>query len=338
MTRPLVSIVTPTYNQEAYLGQCIESVLSQTYSHWEQIIVDDGSTDATDGLVRRYTDARVRYIRLPHRGLSALADTYNGALAAARGDIIAILEGDDLWPVDKLEVGLRPFSNQRVLLVWGRAKLIDEAGQVIGERTSIRGGAGSQTFSSREIYARLTRRNVLTPTITVMLRRDALDRAGGFTQGGSSLYVDLPTWLRVLAISDGDVCFVNHVLGFYRVHASQTTQRHRRGMAADHLSAVLDLEREVDPRALRAVGWDAEMRRRAIVAGHLGAGMAELESGCYGAAKACFASAWTTASGAADRAKAALGIASALSRVDLFGATLRARDAVLEAVDQSARK
>src|SRR5688500_377534 len=98
MKSPLVTIVTPAYNQKRYIAECVESVLAQTYPHWEQIVVDDGSTDGTPEIVESYRDPRIRCIRLPHRGLAALGESYNTALAAARGELVAILEGDDLWP------------------------------------------------------------------------------------------------------------------------------------------------------------------------------------------------------------------------------------------------
>src|SRR5258707_3339207 len=100
MAPPLVTILSPAYNQRRYIGQCIESALSQTYPQWEQIIVDDGSTDGTREIVAEYGDPRIRLICLPHRGLGALAQSYNAALAAARGSLVGILEGDDAWPAD----------------------------------------------------------------------------------------------------------------------------------------------------------------------------------------------------------------------------------------------
>ena len=98
MNAPLVSILTPAYNHARFVGPCIESVLSQTYANWEQIIFNDGSTDNTGEIVKRYSDRRIRYYRQENQGIEKLAKTYNRALAEARGSIVVILEGDDLWP------------------------------------------------------------------------------------------------------------------------------------------------------------------------------------------------------------------------------------------------
>src|SRR5688572_16895965 len=117
---PLVSIITPTFNQARFIGPCISSVLAQTYTNWEQIIVDDGSTDETAAIVRSYTDPRIRYMRQEHVGILALAATYNRGLQAARGPLISILEGDDLWTADKLETLVPKLEDRDVVLGYGR--------------------------------------------------------------------------------------------------------------------------------------------------------------------------------------------------------------------------
>src|SRR5258705_9845475 len=102
MAPPLVTIISPVYDQEQYVARCVESTLAQSYRHWEQVFVDDGSSDRTLEILATYRDPRIRVLTLPHRGLAALAASYNAALAATKGSLIAILEGDDRWPPDKL--------------------------------------------------------------------------------------------------------------------------------------------------------------------------------------------------------------------------------------------
>ena len=93
--RPRFSIIIPIYNEEAYLREAIDSVLAQTVSDWELLLVDDGSTDASAAICADYaaSDARIRMLRQPNRGLSAAR---NAGLAAAKGEWIAFLDGDDL--------------------------------------------------------------------------------------------------------------------------------------------------------------------------------------------------------------------------------------------------
>ena len=77
ITSPKVSIITPTYNHEKFIGQCVESVLAQTYPNWEQIIIDDGSTDRTGEIVAQYKDERVKYIRQDNLGIWRLSKRVN---------------------------------------------------------------------------------------------------------------------------------------------------------------------------------------------------------------------------------------------------------------------
>src|SRR5947207_2132870 len=83
------SIVTPTYNHERFIGACIESVLAQSYTNWEMIIVDDGSTDNTWNILQYYTkiDARIRPFHQENKGIWCLAETYNFALQHSRGEM-----------------------------------------------------------------------------------------------------------------------------------------------------------------------------------------------------------------------------------------------------------
>ena len=71
-----MSILTPTFNHEKYIAECIESVLNQTVKEWEMIIVDDGSTDNTHRIVKQYNDPRIIYIRKPHKGLGSLGENF----------------------------------------------------------------------------------------------------------------------------------------------------------------------------------------------------------------------------------------------------------------------
>src|SRR5438309_545799 len=121
-----VSVLTPTYQQADFLPACLASVSSQTSTNWEQIIVDDGSLDATSDIVAAQRDPRVRYVRQEHVGIWHLANTYNRALELAQGDLIAILEGDDVWLPHLLETLTPSFADEDVVLSYGVAGVMRE--------------------------------------------------------------------------------------------------------------------------------------------------------------------------------------------------------------------
>jgi len=98
MTTPLVSCIVPVFNGERYLGEALDSILAQTYCPLEVAVVDDGSTDGTAAVVASYGD-RVSYLRQPNAGPAAAR---NRGLGAARGELIAFLDADDLWHPEKL--------------------------------------------------------------------------------------------------------------------------------------------------------------------------------------------------------------------------------------------
>jgi glycosyltransferase involved in cell wall biosynthesis len=326
MGQPLVTIVSPCYNQERYIAACAESALAQTYPSWEQVFVDDGSTDETCRILDSFRDSRFRVVRRPHRGLGALAEAYNVALAESRGSLVAILEGDDRWPPDKLAVQVPVFDDPSVILSWGHAGLIGDAGEQLSPRAFARSSRAPARVSTRAAFRRLTRTNFLIPSVTVMVRRAALDSIGGFRQSGSGLFVDLPTWLWLTAVHEGHVTFVNEVLGIYRVHQAQTSQRKRLEMAAEHSSVVQAVVAELDKTTLSRIGWDGSSKRRAETRAYLSRGEAFLTLGEYRAAYEEFRAGLSHASDATDRVFALAGLASAGTRVNLVKAAFALRE------------
>src|ERR687894_2072239 len=99
----LVTVVIPCYNQAHFLGEAIESVLSQTYPHFEIVVVDDGSTDNTSEVASGYPPDKVRLIRQENKGLSAAR---NAGLGRSGGEYVVFLDSDDRLLAEALEVGV----------------------------------------------------------------------------------------------------------------------------------------------------------------------------------------------------------------------------------------
>ena len=96
---PLVSIIIPTYNSASFITEAIDSCLMQTYTKFEIIVINDGSTDNTDEVVLKYID-KITYIKQENAGA---ARARNLGIAEAKGDYIAFLDADDLWSEDKIQ-------------------------------------------------------------------------------------------------------------------------------------------------------------------------------------------------------------------------------------------
>ena len=126
----LVSIIMPSYNTGKYIAESIASVMAQTYTDWELIIVDDASTDNTDDIVATAIHSRIRYLK--NEKNSGAAVCRNRALREARGKWIAFLDSDDLWASDKLEKQIAFMEKNGYAFSYTRYGEMDEKGQKTG--------------------------------------------------------------------------------------------------------------------------------------------------------------------------------------------------------------
>src|SRR5437762_7674264 len=124
MSDVLVSVILPVYNRESTIARAIESVLAQTYRHFELIVVDDGSTDGTARVVESF-DSRIRVVAQPHAGAYAAR---NRGLRSAHGELIAFADSDDAWLPDRLESQLPLMARPEVGLVFADANHVIPCG------------------------------------------------------------------------------------------------------------------------------------------------------------------------------------------------------------------
>jgi glycosyltransferase involved in cell wall biosynthesis len=221
MTKSLVSILTPTFNHEPFIGECVKSVLNQTYKQWEMIIIDDGSTDGTPDIIRRYADPRICYVRNDHHGIERLGETYNQALSMAKGEFIVPLEGDDMIPPDRFEVQLPSFEDPGVVLSHGGYAYLYDKRMVVYPPLF-----GTRLLNNEpcgEILRLLLHGINPIGSQSVMIRKSSLLEIGGFVQPGYLPLVDYPTWM-ILALT-GRFAFTPRVLGYWRRHPGSITMQ-----------------------------------------------------------------------------------------------------------------
>jgi glycosyltransferase involved in cell wall biosynthesis len=196
---PLVSIILPTYNNPHNLPEAIESILHQSYTNFELIIVDDGSTDMTGALLAGFTDPRIIVIRHPEN--YGVARAYNSGLGASRGTLIGFIGSDDAWVPEKLAEEIACFSN-----------LPPEYGMVYSDMWELDTAGNCQYLQSPEISGPETiNKNSADYQVyclgngPALIRRDFLDLAGAFDEQ-FRCFVDLDLFIRL-----SRVCLFHHI-------------------------------------------------------------------------------------------------------------------------------
>ena len=131
--KALVSIITPLYNSEAFIGETILSILSQTYSNWELLLIDDCSTDNTVGIAHSFISENKNITLIRNEINQGAAVSRNKGIMAAKGDYIAFLDADDLWKPQKLEKQIVFMQNQDCDVCFCSYEQIDEYGKPLNK-------------------------------------------------------------------------------------------------------------------------------------------------------------------------------------------------------------
>jgi glycosyltransferase involved in cell wall biosynthesis len=210
----LVSVIIPSYNMGRYLPKSVASVLGQTYSNFEVIIVDDGSSDDTQEVVRQWdNEPRVRVHRQANGGLS---HARNQGIAHSSGPFIALLDADDIWLPQKLSRQMLLFRDRpQVGVVFSGYERMDDQEQFLpmGPTAMYRGKVSGRLFIENFV-----------PASSAVVRRECFERCGGFDvelRTGE----DYEMWLRLSAKSEFD--FVPEPLMRYRIWGGQMSRDYR---------------------------------------------------------------------------------------------------------------
>ncbi len=252
MPSPLVSVVISNYNYGRFLPAALDSVLRQTYTALDVIVVDDGSTDESAEVLARY-DGRVRILRQKNAGVSAAR---NAGILASRGEAVAFLDADDVWDHDKIAAQVERLSKAPVGLVYCGIEFIDAQGGSLG--VDVEGEEGRIVVP----HALLRAKTVRTGS-SALVRRVCFDTRGLFDVKLSTS-ADWDMWRRI-------ACFVRRGDGAaaaaqYRVHGAQmhrNVERLRARHAARLRQHVRRPHRRSDPalpshllrQSLRDVVW-----------------------------------------------------------------------------------
>lgn len=233
--RPLVSVVTATYNMAHYVIEAVDSILAQTHPAIEAIVVDDGSKDDTPAVLQKYADdARVKIVRQDNAGQTVAK---NRGLAEATGQYVGFCDADNAWLPDKISTQLAAFEKNPALgVVYGDIQFIDDK------------GADLPTPPVKRLSGRITGpllANNFVPFNTCLVPRGILEEVGGFDES-LSMAIDYDLWLRISV--DYDFLHLPQVMARYRIWGGQMS--HRTGERLDNALRMMNNFLEKYPDAV----------------------------------------------------------------------------------------
>jgi glycosyltransferase involved in cell wall biosynthesis len=219
------SVLSLTYNHAPFIAQCIESVLKQTYSKWELIVLDDGSNDQTGTVVKQFlSDSRIRYYYQENQGPFNLAHNYNKLLSLATGEILTILEGDDYCNPELLASQYESFQDPEVVLSFCQVRVEEKDWCWISPKipANTEEAAILNNHPPGKAYDLLLKQCFI-PAQGISVRTRAMQEIGGFISVPGLQTVDYPTWLKIAAI--GSFRFIPKPLATWRRHPHQLTRQ-----------------------------------------------------------------------------------------------------------------
>ena len=169
---PTISVIIPVFNGEKTIQETIQSLLNQTFSDFELIVINDGSKDLTLPIVHNIKDPRLKVFSYPNAGLSA---SRNRGVHQAAGEYISFIDADDLWTRDKLEAQFKALqANPDAAVAYSWTHYIDESGHFLRR--------GSYISLSGNVYPKLLELNFLENGSNALIRKQALDEVGEFDE------------------------------------------------------------------------------------------------------------------------------------------------------------
>ena len=206
MGKVAVSVIIPTYNRAKFIVESVESVLSQSTSPAEVIVIDNGSTDDTETQLKPLLK-HINYTKIPPSGRPSIPRNFG--IRQATGSLIAFQDSDDIWTIDKIKDQLPAMEDPKIILSYGNAEVITGEGNHTGKLV-IPADLGKSGWVFNDLIA-----TNFVSTLTVMTRKDALVQTGGFNES-PGLVEDWELWLRMSRI--GQFKYVDKSLAYYRRH------------------------------------------------------------------------------------------------------------------------
>lgn len=195
-TSGLFSVIIPTYNRAHTLPRAIQSVLSQTYSNWELIIVDNYSHDSTSALIETYVDTRIKFYQINNNGVIATSRNYG--ISKANGEYIAFLDSDDWWTESKLEIGFMYLQKGYDFLY---------SNFIVVNSTSLKSRIYSQAQLRFPVFYDLLKYGNPIACSSVIVKYTYLELISCFSEDPNLVSCeDFDAWLRIAKHTDNFIC------------------------------------------------------------------------------------------------------------------------------------
>lgn len=230
MPNPTISVIMPAYNAEKYINEAIDSILAQTFTDFEFIIIDDGSTDSTCAIVESYSDSRIRFFKNEHN--LGVAATLNRGLDLARGEYIARMDADDISLPTRFEKQAAYMDEHQDIVVCGTAYCM------FGENIS------EQVIECTTDWRKAKAELLFSPCVahpSVMIRKKILENNSLRYEEKYEGTEDYVLWWRIAQY--GKIAALQNILLKYRIHNEQITEIQSRDLKKRELFKSFTKER-----------------------------------------------------------------------------------------------
>lgn len=223
---PRVSVIIIFFNEAGFLMEAIESVRRQSFGNWELILVDDGSTDGSSDIAIGASDGeRIRYVCHPNHANCGMSASRNAGLAIARGEFVAFLDGDDVWPLRKLAEQVAVFEAvPQADMIYGRAWIWHrwEQGAEVDDYCHDLGVKPGALYPPGSLLPLLIQNKAQTPMVSnAIMRRTLTERVEGFDARFRGMFEDQVFFAKAHLVSH---CYVDDRCWlFYRQHGASCT-------------------------------------------------------------------------------------------------------------------
>ena len=211
MSNGLVSVIMPTYNQAQFIGEAIRSVIEQTYSNWELIVINNFSEDDTVSVVEGFQDKRITLINFKNNGV--IAASRNAGIRQCKGNYIAFLDSDDIWLTDKLSIQMSYLNKHKEVGLIGTNAIV-----IPGNKKLHNNIRSNRIVSTKELFLKSV---IVNSTV---LMRDSIVKKIGFLDENPAIRAaeDLDYWIR--ASFEMKLAVIKKSLIFYRIHPGNASE------------------------------------------------------------------------------------------------------------------